>query len=195
MGIIPKKIYTIWIGEEMPEIVKDCIKSQQIDGYEYIFINNDNYLKGNKYVDECIRAKKWVKAADYLRVYYLLSGGIYLDADTKVVKPFDDLLEHEMFVCEEENKFVSNGIFGVSPNHPLLTEYLRSVETNFIGSGDMVFQPGMYLWTELVKSGRWPNIKIYPPDWFIPYNHQTNKTNITENTHTYHYFLKSWLPK
>lgn len=193
MGMIPKKIYTVWIGPEMPDFIKKCIETHKLDGYEHILITNEN-MYHNKYVDECLAAEKWGKAADYLRMHYLLEGGIYLDADTKVLKSFDDVLDNEMFVCEEENKFIANGIVGVIPNHPMIKRYLELVDTNFIGSGELVFQPGMYLWTELVKYSQWsPNIKIYPSDWFLPYNHQTNTTTLTENSHTIHYYLKSWV--
>jgi len=90
--------------------------------------------------------------------------------------------------------FIANGIVGSVANHPMIETYLNIVSTNFIGSGDLVFQPGMYLWTELVKYSKWsPNIKIYPADWFLPYNHQSKQTKITENTHTMHFYLKSWL--
>ena len=190
---IPKNLITIWIGGEMPQVVRECEKSHYLSGYNRIHINNDNYYHC-KYVDECVAAGKFGKACDYLRMYYLdVYGGIYIDMDTKIIKPFDDVLDNVMFTCEEENQFIANGIIGSVADHPMIKEYIRIVETNFIGGGDLVFQPGMYLWTELVKYSKWsPDVKIYPADWFLPYNHQNKQTNITENTHTYHYYLKSW---
>ena len=93
---------------------------------------------------------------------------------------------------EEENQFVANGIVGAIPHHPLIKHYLGLIERNFIGSGELVFQQGVYLWTELTKHSEWSKgVKLYPPDWFLPYNHQTKQTNITENTHTMHYLLLS----
>lgn len=199
MGLIPKIITSIWIGPEMSDLVRECIDSQKIEGYKHRLIINENVMPTLyiPYVDQCIKAEKWGKAADYLRMYYLYeTGGIFLDADTKVIKPFDDVLDNELFVCEEENMFIANGIFGVIPKHPMLKHYMEIVESNFIGSGDLVFQPGMYLWTELVKYSKWSSsIKIYPADWFLPYNHQNKQTNITKNTHTMHYYLKSWINK
>ena len=191
--MIPKVIWNIWIGGEMPSLVRDCLSSQNLKGYEIRHIDDNNYYRC-KYVDECVGAGKFGKAADYLRMHYLQEGGIYLDADTEVLRPFDDVLGNEMFVCEEENGFIANGIVGVTPNHPMIGHYLKTVSENFIGSGDLVFQPGMYLWTELVKYSKWSgNIHIYPHDWFLPYNHQTKKITITTNTHTYHHYLKSWI--
>ena len=182
----------------MPEVVKHCIKTHKLEGYEHIWIDNGTIIDPEfktDYLTECFNARNYGKASDYLRVCYLEKyGGIYLDADTEVLKPFDDVLDNEMFVCEEDNGFVANGIIGAVPNHPMLTHYKGVIERNFRGGGELVFQPGMYLFTELVKYSRWtPGIKVYAPDWFLPYNHQTDKLNITENTHTNHYYLKSWL--
>lgn len=191
---IPKNLITIWLGPEMPELVKECVLTHHLLGWNQIHVTNDDYYHC-RYVDECVEAGKFGKACDFLRMFYLEKyGGVYIDMDTKVLKSFDDVLDNEMFVCEEENKFIANGIIGVVPNHPMIKHYLEVVETNFIGSGDLVFQPGMFLWTEMVKYSQWtPNIKIYPAEWFLPYNHQTKITNITENTHTMHYYLKSWV--
>lgn len=192
--MIPKRIISMWIGPEIPELVKECVATHKIDGYEHLWITNDNIEFKSKYLDECLEAKLYGKASDYLRMCYLDKyGGIYLDADTKILKSFDDLLDVDMFVCEEENYFIANGIIGSVPNHPLIKTYLGTVDRNFIGSGELVFQPGMFLWTDLIKQSHWVNkVKIYPPEYFLPYNHQTGKTNITENTRTMHYYLKSW---
>ena len=191
---IPKNLITIWIWPEMPDRIKECSKTHDPEWYNHIHITNDNYYHC-KYVSECIEAKRFWKACDYLRMYYLYKyGGVYIDMDTTILRPFDDVLDNIMFVCQEENQFIANGIVWSIPEHPLLAHYLKTVEDNFIGSGDLVFQPGMYLWTELVKYSKWtPEIKIYPADWFLPYNHQTWVTNITKNSHTNHFYLGSWL--
>lgn len=180
----------------MPQLVKECVATHKLEGYEHMWIDNSNYHHC-KYVDECVSAGLWGKATDYLRMYYLEQhGGIYLDADTEILKPFDDVLDTQMFVCEEHNYFLANGIVGSVAHHPVLVEYIKTVDENFIGSGALVFQPGMFLWTDLIKQGpHRDKVKIYSPEWFLPYNHQTGETITTENTHTMHYYLKSWIPK
>lgn len=194
MGLIPRNIISMWIGGPIPELAKECLNTHKQPGFEHIFIDNSNYLKGNRYVDECMEVGNYGKASDYLRMYYLEKyGGIYMDADSKIIKSLDDVLDDEMFVCEEENQFIANGIIGSIANHPMLKHYMGIINRNFLGKGELVFQPGMYLWTELVKYSQWsPKIKIYPAEWFLPYNHQSKITRITDNTHTIHYYLKSW---
>lgn len=195
MERIPRNIISMWLGGEMPDMAKECVETHHKQpGFEHVWINNNNYHRCT-YVDECIEAGRYGKASDYLRLYYLEKfGGIYMDADSKILKPLDRFLEHEMFVCEEENMFIANGIIGAVPHHPMIQHYLGLIERNFRGGGELVFQPGMYLWTELVKYSKWtPGITIYPAEWFLPYNHQTKQEKVTENTHCYHYYFGSWV--
>ena len=190
----------MWVGPSQPEIVKKCIATHKLEGYEHLFIDNHTHVDEEfmtPYFDECVLAGKWGKLSDYLRICYLEKyGGIYLDADTEILegKDFEGVLNNQLFCCEEENMFIANGIIGAIPNHPMLKYYKKLIEENFRGGGELVFQPGMYLWTELVKYSRWTqDIRVYPAEWFLPYNHQTNVLNITPNTITNHYYLKSWI--
>lgn len=179
----------------MPNICKKCVATHKQPGFNHIFITNDNYYHC-KYVDDCIKAKHYAKASDYLRIYYLYHNGwIYMDTDSEIIKPLDKFLKHDFFVCEEENRFIANGVIWAKKWHPLLDNYLKTIENNFIGSGDLVFTQGVYLFTELVKYSIWsPDITIYPAEWFLPYNHQSGVTNITENSHCLHHYTKLWLP-
>lgn len=188
----------MWVGPSMPELVKKCTFTHNIKGYERIWIDNGTIIDEEfhtPYFKECVSAGNWGKLSDYLRICYLWKyGGIYLDADTEVIKSFDGVLDNDLFCCEEENKFIANGIIGVVPKHPMLAHYKKLIEDNFRGTGDLVFQSGMFLFTELVKHSEWtPGIKIYPAEYFLPYNHQTDVLNITENTITNHYYLRSWI--
>lgn len=188
----------MWIGTSMPDLVKECVATHKLDGYEHLWIDNSSPHEFDcQYLDECVSAGLWGKASDFLRMAALEKyGGIYLDADMKVLKPFDDLLNDELFVCEERNYFIANSIVGSIPHHPLIQDYLGKLQRNFRGSGELVFQPGMGLWTEIIKQGPWlDKIKVYTPEWFLPYDHQSGETKITENTRTIHYYLKSWIPK
>lgn len=192
--MIPKRIFTIWLNESdvLPELEQRCIKTHDLPGYDHQIITLKNCFRNTHYIQECLSAKNWAKATDYLRMWYLRrSGGIYLDADVEVLKPFDPLLKDAIFVGREENNFISNAIIGSVGGHHTLSDYLGKVERNFIGSGDLIFQPGMFLWTEIVHYT--PEVKIYPPEYFLPYNHHNNKLNLTPNSYCIHHFSKSWV--
>lgn len=193
--MIPKKIITIWLNDKpgYPELIDKCIKTHDLPGYEHKLYTLENCDKP-PYVAECIKFGLWAKAADYLRMWYLFhEGGIYLDADVEMIagKDFDDLLEQEMFVGEEENGFVSNAIVGAVPGHPILEKYLKTVDENFIPRGNLVYQPGMFLWTEIVRYST--GVQIYKPEVFLPYNHHLDRTVLTANSRCIHHFAKSWV--
>lgn len=196
--MIPRRIFTIWLNEDpkLPELVERCLESQKSTGYEHRLITLENCFKDNRYLKECSVAKKWAKACDYLRIHYLYTeGGVYLDADVLMEpgKNFDQYLQEKMFCGREKNQYVSNAIIGAESGHPILEKYLKTVEENFIGSGDMVFQPGMFLWTELVTFNPVGEVTILPPPVFLPFDHQTGITEKNGETVCTHLFSKSWL--
>lgn len=147
--MIPKRIITIWLNEDKtPELIERCIKSQDISGYEHLVITLDNVYRGSEYVNKCLENKDWVRAADYLRLYYLLvHGGIYLDADTEVTGNFDGFLDNRMFVFKEESGYLNNGYIGSEAGHPFVKFVLNTMERDF-GFDNNLFNPGMQFFTE-----------------------------------------------
>lgn len=195
--LIPKRLITIWLSEEekLPPLIEKCAKTHILPGYENVHITLDNCYR-NKYVNECLDAGHKAKAADYLRIHYLQElGGIYVDMDFEFLpdKNFDTFLGDTIFCGEEENKYLSNAIIGSVAGHPLLSEYLHTVNTNFIGSGSQIFQPGMFLWTEMAKYNK--DVTVYPPVYFLPFCWQNNTLKTSELTVGIHWFNRSWLPK
>ena len=202
--MIPKKIWTIWLGGKMTELVRGCIETQKLPGYEHCLITLDNCYRGSQYVNDAIRAERWVKAADWLRMHYLYTeGGIYLDADMEVLpgKNFDDLLDCDLFVPREECGHYGNCGLGSIAGQPDLKVYLDRVESNFKGDGDLVYDPGIRAFSDVFwlaersseRSSDKSRMRILTPDYFFPYNHQTNRTEITANTRVFHHYAKSWV--
>ena len=194
--MIPKKIWTIWLGGEMPELAKVCIETQKLPGYEHCLITLDNCYRGSQYVNDAIEAKRWVKAADWLRMYYLYTeGGIYLDADMEVLpgKNFDHLLDCDMFIPREECGHYANCGLGAVAGQPALKAYLDRVENNFKGAGDLVYEPGIRTFSDILWLADKSKIVMLSPDSFFPYNWQTCRTTITPNTLVFHHYAKSWV--
>ncbi len=192
--MIPRRVFTIWLNEnpKLPELVQKCIstKYQILKDYEHRIITLENCDRSSKYVRDCLETKKWVKASDFLRMHYLYTeGGIYLDADCEVLKSLDGVLDNRMFVAAESKSIgmYANGIVGAEAQHPLIGLYLYEVTSNFMGTGDLIFEPGIRLYTDLVYKAdkEYLGIKIYDPEYFFPYNHQTGEINITKNTLIY----------
>lgn len=201
--MINKKIFTIWLNDnpKIPEFQKNCIEKQKIEGYEhtiFMFQQPEPILVPFEYFNDCVYSRQWVKACDFLRMYLLYrDGGIYLDADVEILpgKNFDDMLNDKLFIGLEKTGYYNTGIVGAEAGHPLLKQYLERVNDNFKGFGDLIFEPGIRAFTDLIfiSDKEKLGIKTYPEDYFYPFDHSSGQINITENTRVFHHFTKSWL--
>ncbi len=147
--MIPAKIITIWLSEDpIPRLIQKCNESKDKSGYEHKLITLENVYRGSSYVNKCLDMKDWVRAADYLRLYYLnKEGGIYLDADAEVIGQFQDILKHRMFVFTESSRYINNGYIGSEAGHPFLGYVLNTMEHNFRFDQNL-FWSGMQFFAE-----------------------------------------------
>ena len=104
--MIPKKIHCCWLGGgKYPDPVRHCLQSwrKALRGYEIVLWDEKRFdVNSVPWVREAIEHKKYAFAADYIRHYALYrEGGIYLDTDVEVLRPFDDLLDAQMFAVVE----------------------------------------------------------------------------------------------
>ncbi len=80
--MIPKIIWTAWLSENgaMPPMIKKCIESQKIAGYEHKILDIDSaHAMANPYIDAAIAKKNWAKATDMIRFEILYRrGGIFM---------------------------------------------------------------------------------------------------------------------
>lgn len=200
--MIPKHIFSIWLNDDpvIPELQRKCIESQKIEGYTHHLITLDNLETDSQYVRDAIRVKKWVKASDYIRCEYMYKhGGWHMDADMSILegKNFNDLLDNEMVTSRECAGLLAQAGFGAVPRHPYLKDYMDVVERNFRGDGEMVFEPGIRAFDDLLwyyrKEGKDPRMTLIPTEVFFPYNHITGVTNITPQTKVIHKYARTWV--
>lgn len=105
--MIPKVIHYCWLSNDpYPEKIRNCMETWRrvLPDYEIKLWNTQNFDidKAPAYVQQAYRQHKWAFAADYIRMYALYTeGGIYLDSDVKVLKPFDEFLNYNFFTSLE----------------------------------------------------------------------------------------------
>lgn len=104
--MIPKIIHYCWLSEDpIPENIKNYVNSWRkiLPDYQFILWNFEKFnINYSTWVKQAYEVKKYAFAADYIRLYALYHyGGIYLDIDVEVVKPFDELLHLPYFIGEE----------------------------------------------------------------------------------------------
>lgn len=207
---IPKKIHYCWFGgASIPEKDQKCIDSWSkfCPDYEIIRWDESNYDLGkNVYMREAYEAKKWGFVPDYARLDIVnTEGGIYLDTDVEIIKPFDDLLAMGLFCGFESKDKVAFGLgFGAEPGHPFLRRLLASYEdihfVNEDGSLNMLpspeIQTPVLVDDGLALDGSYQiltdDVHVLPIDWLCPQSFLTGKITITPNTHSIHHYAMSW---
>lgn len=208
---IPKHIHYCWFGgKEKPDIVKQCIDSWKNHLADYLFIewNEKNFdVCSNLYVKEAYKAGKFAFVSDYVRVHALYNvGGIYLDTDVEIFKPFDDLLHHESFWGFEQENYIATSTIGSAKGNKLIQIFLDSYQHKKFIQEDGTFDSltNVAIITKILENmglksdGEYQEIEgigaFYPQTYFSPYDYINCRTFRTENTYALHHFYKSWLP-
>ncbi len=140
--MIPKTIHYCWFsGERKPHSIQRCIDSWAKVMPDYTikcWDNNSFDFDSVPFVHDAMSAKKYAFAADYVRLYALYhEGGIYLDSDVLVKRPFDSFLSNDFF-CGTEAFLVNNkvqyrmeaAIMGATPNHAFLKKCMSFYHDN-----------------------------------------------------------------
>ena len=217
--MIPKIIHYCWLSEDpIPEQLQKCMESwkKYLPEFEFILWNFDRFPKTqSKWVDDAYNNKKYAFAADYIRLYALYNyGGIYLDMDVEIKKPYGGLLDLNTMIGYENSK--SGGLevaaFGVEKHYKWIKACLDYYETrsfvNSDGSFNMQPLPGVIKRClqrngyELVDVKSFQEalacpvsvIPVFPFDFFSPKNHVTGKIKKSKNTYSIHHFAGSWEP-
>ncbi|WP_290840921.1 glycosyltransferase [Flavobacterium sp.] len=215
--MIPKKIHYCWLsGDPFPELIAKCISgwSEKLPDYEFVLWDANRFnIQNNLWVKQAFEAKKYAFAADFIRLYAVYTqGGIYLDTDIEVVKPFDDLLRLPYFIGSEGHSNIEAGIFGAEAGQTWLGDCLKYYDNReFIkpdGTFDILTLPRIMNQqieqnreiveaskTEIFASDLRDESKlfIFPKDFFCAKDHGTGIVEKTENTYAIHHFAMSWV--
>lgn len=97
--MIPKIIHYCWMGgAPLPELAERCMASwkEHMPNWEYKCWNEANFdiAAAPLYVKQAYEARKFAFVSDYVRLWALEQyGGLYMDVDFLVHKPFDYLMD------------------------------------------------------------------------------------------------------
>lgn len=197
-----KKINYCWFGgAKKPEIVLRCIESWRkfMPDWEIKEWNEDNYHTNSSYFEKALKKKKYAFASDYARFDILNRfGGIYLDTDMELIKNLQPLVEKGEFIGRESRKFINAGIIFFYSKNKLADQVLIFLNKQK--------NPGVQAIPETItkiidESDLNFNLKIYPPNYFYPYNpfdvdrnavKQLMYSDITGDTYAIHHWGQSW---
>ena len=225
--MIPKVIHYCWIGKvPLPKLARKCIASWEkiMPDYEIKLWNEDNYdFKKNEFMKNAYMQQKWGFVPDYARLDIIYNyGGIYLDTDVEVLKPFDEFLKYPAFCGFESKYFVAFGLgFGAEKGNNLIKEMLDQYETLTFDLDEetkkyfntdrikeieenKIFTPSPILQTQFLRNNyglkqdntrqSLKNIEVFPTDFFCPRD-EVKLPTITEKAFSVHWYMASWVSK
>lgn len=208
--MIPRIIHYCWFGgKEKPASVKRYISTwrKYCPDYEIKEWNEYNFdVKLNNYCREAYEAKKWAFVADVARLTVLKKyGGIYMDTDVEVIRPFDDLLVYDAFMCFENKDFVSIGTLGAEKGSPVIADFLAPYENRHFLREDSScdFTTNLKIITSvlrdkyhLISNGKkqlLPHcVLVLPMESFIAKDSMTGWIMADESTYAIHHYAASW---
>lgn len=206
--MIPQIIHYCWFGgKPLPDDVKRYIASwrKYCPKYEIKEWNESNFdISQNDYCKKAYAEKRWAFVADYARVKILHDyGGIYMDTDVELIRPFNNLLEYDAFMCFESDDAVSIGTFGSVKNLDLLTDLLETYDHLRFEWNDSHMVTNLMILTNLLvkkynlkcngmKQILSRNIAIFPMEAFIAKDYTTGWIMMNEETYAIHHYAASW---
>ncbi|MCQ2297390.1 MAG: hypothetical protein MJZ51_02085, partial [Bacteroidales bacterium] len=187
-----------------PSIIDEPSQYFEVEGQQSITF--EEVLKSmSVYAYEAYLAKKYAFVSDYVRLWALEKyGGLYMDVDFEVYKPFDNLLKYDAFAGFEGSKHlpVMMGVCASIPHGEWISEQLKSYEgRHFVkpdGSFDMTTNV-QFITANMAQNGFLQNgleqdykdLHVFPVDYFSP-RHTTGEYIRTDNTYCEHKGLGSW---
>lgn len=97
--MIPKILHYCWFGgNPLPELEERCLASwnRYMPEWEYKRWDESNFdiASAPLYVRQAYETRKFAFVSDYVRLWVLEQyGGLYMDVDFEVYRPFDDLMD------------------------------------------------------------------------------------------------------
>lgn len=200
--MIPKRIHYIWLGgRPKSKLTEVCINTwkRNLPEYEIVEWNEDNIdLHGlcaeNEFLKKCVDLKLWAFVSDYLRLWILWNqGGIYLDTDVEVLKPFDDLLNQKAFMGYEANNYIGTAVIGAEKGCKLMERLLKFYKED-IWNVDFINNPIIFKYVFEREKSAFDGCIIYPQDYFSPYvpGKEYQKNVEKKETYTIHWYTQNW---
>ncbi|MDR1129335.1 MAG: glycosyl transferase [Treponema sp.] len=212
---IPQIIHYCWLSDNpVPADYQTHMELWKIKLPEYQFILWDTKrfdLNKTAWTRQAFDTGMYAYASDYIRFFAVYSyGGIYLDMDMEIVKPFGELLDSGLMLAYENHisENLEAGCFGAVKSHEYIRKCMEYYEINdFIDKEDMgkimrmaaserhdyidpVISP------EIMKNAlecfKDEEYKIYPREYFTAKNIVTGAIERTKNTYTVHHFATQY---
>ena len=124
-------------------------------------IDRSGFPLTSSYWDNC---ESGAQLADLVRVEELYQrGGVYIDSDVEVYRPFDNLLSLPAFAGYDCADYIPNAILGFPPLHPALA---ATMDEAILRQRKGTWEAGVGVTTEVFADR--DDIVLFPPGSFYP---------------------------
>ncbi len=206
---IPKILHICWFGgKPLPKETLNYMESwkKNCPDFEIKMWNESNFdIHCCRYVEEAYTAKKWAFVADYARFYAMChDGGVYVETDTEIIRPIDELLHYNAFFgfgTQTMTLPLCGSVKGSPVAHAMLDYYsdktfgtdgkYDTTTVNQILFSILTSQFGLVHNNEFQIIG--DNIAVYPKEYFFSTDWQTGQIKRNPKLFVIHYADSSWV--
>lgn len=196
--MIPHIIHYCWFGNsDKPLSVQKNIEQwrKKLPDYEIVEWNEQNFdVNYNDFTREAYEQKKYAFVSDVARLYALVSmGGIYLDTDVEVLRPFENLLDRDYFMGREYSGVIGTATIASCKGNEMINGFLHTYDCkHFIHEdGYLDCIPNTVHFTEYI-SQNYPHIEIFDQFYFSPKHPATRICKKKNYTYCVHHFDGTW---
>lgn len=217
--MIPRVIHYCWFGgKALPNTAVKYIESWKsfFPDYEIKEWNESNFdVNLMTFTQEAYEAKKYAFVSDVARFWILYNeGGIYFDTDVEVIASFDDIVINNAFMgvevpsCNGSYPAVNPGLgLGAEKGNKVIKMVLDYYKTLHFHNEKGEQNPGTvvthtttvlrkyFMLKPINDIQKLESVTIYPVDYFNPFDDLTGVLKKTKNTHSIHWFSKTWVDK
>jgi hypothetical protein len=212
---IPKIIHYCWLSDDpVPadyQKYRDLWKIKLPD-YQFLLWDTKRFdLNKTLWTRQAFDSGMYAFAADYIRFFAVYHfGGIYLDMDMEIIKPFEPLLDAELMIAYENQngENLEAGCFGAVKGHEYIKKCMEYYENHTffdpaeaekiksIAVSERLDYINPLIAPEVMKNAlaffKDKKFRIYSKDYFTAKNTVTGVIEPTENTVTIHHFAAQY---
>ncbi len=209
--MIPKIIHFCWFGNNpYPDKIQECIDTwkKNLPDYEIRRWDESTFdLDSNKWVRQAYDCGKYAFVADFVRFHALFEyGGIYLDTDMEVLRPFpNNLFSFGLNLSIDDFGYIDGAFMASEKGHPIIGALIKGyINQSFIKEdGSMNLTVINAYMQELLKPYGYKimphmqtlddcGVKLFSSDYFNCRSLYTGKVRKTENSYLIHWHTILW---